>query len=84
MNIRAALSNEVAPIFSSLCGAPPVCRADLHSSSICRLGRTPWALATPLVMQMGRRYPLLPVRSSTAWMRHAALWALLRKHVKIT
>jgi two-component system LytT family sensor kinase len=37
----------------------------------------PWALATPLVMQMGRRYPLLPVRSSTAWIRHAALWALI-------
>jgi two-component system, LytTR family, sensor kinase len=37
----------------------------------------PWALATPLVMQMGRRYPLLPVRSPTAWMRHAALWILV-------
>jgi len=37
----------------------------------------PWALATPLVMQMGSRYPLLPVRSPTAWMRHAALWATI-------
>jgi two-component system, LytTR family, sensor kinase len=33
----------------------------------------PWALATPLVMQMARRYPLLPIRSSAAWLMHAAL-----------
>jgi two-component system LytT family sensor kinase len=37
----------------------------------------PWALATPLVMQTARRYPLPPARSLTAWLRHAALLILI-------
>jgi two-component system LytT family sensor kinase len=34
-------------------------------------GYIPWALATPLVLYLGRNYPLIPVRL-TNWLRHVA------------
>jgi len=50
----------------------------------------PWAIATPIVMQLGLRWPLRPLRL-TAWLRHgaawlafsvlAALWMALLEHV---
>lgn len=35
----------------------------------------PWVLATPLILRLGRRYPLVQVRSFTTWLRHAGAWA---------
>lgn len=37
----------------------------------------PWALVTPAVMRLGRRYPLAPLRSPGAWLRHAGAWLLI-------
>jgi two-component system LytT family sensor kinase len=37
----------------------------------------PWALVTPAVMHLGRRYPLLPLRSAMPWLRHLGAWLLL-------
>jgi two-component system LytT family sensor kinase len=37
----------------------------------------PWALATPLILRLGSRYPLVQVRSFTTWLRHAGAWALI-------
>jgi hypothetical protein len=33
----------------------------------------PWAIATPLVMRLGSRWPLRPLRL-VAWLRHGVLW----------
>src|SRR5215510_3225922 len=35
----------------------------------------PWVLATPVIVRMGRRYPPLRLRTSSGWVRHAALIA---------
>src|SRR5262249_62325420 len=35
----------------------------------------PWAVATPLIVRMGRRYPPLRLRTASGWVRHAALIA---------
>jgi two-component system, LytTR family, sensor kinase len=37
----------------------------------------PWALATPLILLLGNRYPLLPARSFTNWAFHSAGLVLL-------
>jgi signal transduction histidine kinase len=37
----------------------------------------PWALATPVILRLGKRYPLVQVRSFTAWMKHGFAWALI-------
>jgi two-component system LytT family sensor kinase len=37
----------------------------------------PWALATPVIFRLGKRYPLVQVRPFTAWMKHAFAWALI-------
>jgi hypothetical protein len=35
----------------------------------------PWAVATPLVMRLGRRFPLVQLRPFTSWLIHAAACA---------
>lgn len=35
----------------------------------------PWAVATPLIVRMGRRYPPLKLRARPGWVSHAALIA---------
>jgi two-component system LytT family sensor kinase len=37
----------------------------------------PWALATPLILRLGKRYPPLQLSSFTPWMQHASAWALI-------
>lgn len=37
----------------------------------------PWALATPAVVRLGRRYPLVPVRAGRAWFVHACTCAAI-------
>lgn len=37
----------------------------------------PWALATPVVLRLGRKYPPAQVDSIAAWWRHAAAWAAI-------
>ena len=37
----------------------------------------PWALATPVILRLGKRYPPVQVKSFTAWMEHAFAWALI-------
>jgi two-component system LytT family sensor kinase len=41
----------------------------------------PWALATPLILFLGRRYPLFPVRFVGAWTIHATALAVLAASV---
>jgi two-component system, LytTR family, sensor kinase len=37
----------------------------------------PWALATPLILFLGNRYPLFPIRSFSAWALHGTALVLL-------
>jgi two-component system, LytTR family, sensor kinase len=37
----------------------------------------PWVLATPVILWLGNRYPLLPAKSFAAWVFHAAALALI-------
>jgi signal transduction histidine kinase len=37
----------------------------------------PWALATPAVLRLGRKYPLAQVHSFAAWWRHGVAWAVI-------
>jgi two-component system LytT family sensor kinase len=37
----------------------------------------PWALATPLILWLGSRYPLVHGKSFTPWLRHAGAWATI-------
>ena len=40
-------------------------------------GWLPWALATPMVAQLGRRYPPSQLRPVSTWVRHLCAWAVL-------
>jgi two-component system, LytTR family, sensor kinase len=35
----------------------------------------PWALATPLVLRLGRQYPLVRLRNLSTWATHLGVWA---------
>jgi two-component system LytT family sensor kinase len=37
----------------------------------------PWALATPLVMRLGRQSPPIQLRPFANWLRHLAAWAII-------
>jgi two-component system LytT family sensor kinase len=37
----------------------------------------PWALATPVILRLGQRYPPMQLKSFTAWMEHAFAWSLI-------
>jgi len=41
------------------------------------LGWVPWALAAPVILRVGREYPLFHESSLRGWLRHAWLWLLI-------
>ncbi len=41
------------------------------------LGWVPWAVAAPMVLRLGRDYPLFHGSSLGGWLRHAGLWLVI-------